>query len=311
MLQLKNRILVYTVLKRTATNRLLIILHAITLPLFARGQAHSEWVDQDVLTAVYTNDWQAAHAMMDSLNPRHTDRWQHDFPALLLVWWEVLLETSDQEDVSKFNALTASLSKDVSSEASSLEKLFKQTLLHAYHARFALIQGHYINGVGELNKCIDLIETGFEHEEEHEAFLLTSGLYHYFVAYAYDEYPLLRPYLFFLPDGDRAKGLAYLKRCAESSDLYLQTEARYFLMRIYIDLEAEHHLAKYYCDQLLKRFPSNLLFQEYDLKLAYATQDLVAAKRIRSSYWDTVDGNSYWSQEERERLQQRINNINP
>jgi hypothetical protein len=61
----------------------------------------------------------------------------------------------------------------------------------------------------------------------------------------------------------------------------------------------------------LKRFPSNLLFQEYDLKLAYATQDLVAAKRIRSSYWDTVDGNSYWSQEERERLQQRINNINP
>lgn len=293
------------------TSRIFLTAACILASFLCMSQTGSVDLGQDLLSTIYSNDWkQSSRPELDDVGRIKGD-WGRDFPVLLSIWWEVLLETSDATEEAEFIALSKKLSASLDPNDESRPVLFKRILIHAYRARFELIQGHYVNGIGQLNACIDLIEHSFALADDYDPFRLTSGIYHYFVAHAYENYPLLRPYLFFLPEGDREKGISDLEYCARNDDLYLQTEARYFLMRIYLDLEGDNAKAQAYCDQLVKAFPKNLLFQEFNLKLAYASQDEAAVRKIRSSYRDTIAFNRHWTAAERSALEQRIAHLKP
>ncbi|RZK62307.1 MAG: tol-pal system protein YbgF [Hymenobacter sp.] len=100
-------------------------------------------------------------------------------------------------------------------------------------------------------------------------FLFGEGLFNYYAVWIGQEYPWLRPVLFFFPKGDRARGLAQLRQVGQSA-FYTGTEANFFLVNILNSSrenqeEAAYKLAK----QLATQFPDNSRFQLDYAKLSF------------------------------------------
>jgi hypothetical protein len=147
------------------------------------------------------------------------------------------------------------------------DKLFYYIIVHAFKTRHELLNENYLNAASDLNTCIDQISESFGREGDYEPFYLTSGLYYYFMAKAYDEYILMRPYLMFYPDGDLEKGLSYLIRLTKSKDVFLKNESNYFLMRIFHDLEDDQERALGFAKNLVNQNPNNLIYRLYYIKI--------------------------------------------
>lgn len=200
--------------------------------------------------------------------------YQRDFPdhpvwPLLkanVAWWQILSGKLDDDDLNKtfIDQLNASkaLAKQYTNNAD--EAAFSLIIVNAFRTRFDLLNNNYLTAAGYLNACIDDISDAFGKEEQYEPFYLTSGLYYYFMQKAHDDYPIMRPYLFFFPDGDKQKGMAYLIKCSKSKDVFLRDEATYFLMRIALDLDDNPTAALLHVSELLKRHPHNVIFRLFE-----------------------------------------------
>lgn len=186
-----------------------------------------------------------------------------------VAWMEILAGNLESDYWNtQFRKRIGRAKKDLKeSDLSKDDKLFYYIIVHAFKTRHELLNDNYINAASDLNTCIDQISESFGREEEYTPFYLTSGLYYYFMAKAYEDYILMRPYLMFYPDGDMDKGLEYLNRLTSHEDVFLRNESNYFLMRIYFDLEEDFEKAIKYADKLVSDNPENLIYQLYQIKI--------------------------------------------
>jgi predicted Zn-dependent protease len=119
-------------------------------------------------------------------------------------------------------------------------------------------------------------------------FLFGQGLFNYYAVWIGQEYPWLRPVLFFFPKGNREQGLAQLRQAARAA-FYTSTEASSFLVTI-LDSDREHQTAAAYqvAQQLAIKFPDNPYFQLNYAKLAFKQGNMVeseqACRSVLSKY---------------------------
>lgn len=100
-------------------------------------------------------------------------------------------------------------------------------------------------------------------------FELGFGLFDYYAVWIGEEYPWLRPVLFFFPKGNSQQGLAELRRAAQTA-FYAKTEAAFFLLLI-LPSAREHQVAQalVLARQLATEFPDNSRFQVDYAKLCF------------------------------------------
>lgn len=185
-------------------------------------------------------------------------------------WWKILSgEDTEGNYIKMEGCLDKAMSKIPKRKAKEYndEELYNIINVYAYRSRIKLLQEKYIKGAQNLNTCIDFVEASFGKENRYELFKLTSGLYYYFVDYGYENYFLARAYLIFLPSGDKEKGLKFLKESAKSKDILVRTEACYFLMRTYCELEENYVEALNYLEPLTKLYPDNLLYRYHHCRI--------------------------------------------
>ena len=237
------------------------------------------------------------------------DRYEIDYPnhpvwSLLranVTWWQILSgglkdNTLNKEFEYQLNESKTRARQFLKDED---EAAFSLIIVNAFRTRYDLLNNNYLTAAGYLNACIDDISDSFGREEQYEPFYLTSGLYYYFTQKAHEDYPLMRPYLFFFPDGDKEKGLNLLKRCSESEDIFLREEATYFLMRIALDMDKDAEKALLYLGQLLSRHPNNIIFRLFEVNL-YEELGLEGDRReAEQTYLKSVNGNFQLSSDQK------------
>ena len=116
-----------------------------------------------------------------------------------------------------------------------------------------------------MYNTIASIEIALERESININYKLIAGLYNYFVAYTIDKYPIFYPYFFLFPKGNKQKGLNQLETCKNSKDIFIYTEANYFLMKINLEFENNYELANNYSTILTEKYDNNLLFQYFKM----------------------------------------------
>ena len=231
-----------------------------------------------------------------SISVFETERPNHPVWSLLranLVWWQILSGGIEDDKLKKKFIYHLNESKDRAKNflEDEDEAAFSLIIVNAFRTRFDLLDNNYLTAASYLNTCIDDISDSFGREEEYEPFYLTSGLYYYFMQKAHEEYPIMRPYLFFFPDGDKQKGIDFLLKCSSSDDIFLREESTYFLMRIAFDLDKDPKQALGYVGSLLTRYPDNIIFRLFEIK---ALRSLNLEKEINfseKSYRASVSGN--------------------
>ncbi len=211
-----------------------------------------------------------------------------------LIWWQILSGGIEDDELKKQFVfyLNDSKSKAKNFLKEEDEAAFSLIIVNAFRTRFDMLNNNYLTAAGYLNACIDDISDSFGREEEYEPYYLTSGLYYYFMQKAHEEYPLIRPYLFFFPDGDIEKGMRFLLRCTESEDIFLREEATYFLMRISFDLDKDPRGSLKYVNTLLTRHPNNLIFRLFEIKALRQLEDSIGANKSEGLYKRSLEVNN-------------------
>ena len=210
-----------------------------------------------------------------------------------LIWWQILSGGIEDDKLKKKFIYHLNESKDKAKNflEDEDEAAFSLIIVNAFRTRFDLLNNNYLTAASYLNACIDDISDSFGREEEYEPFYLTSGLYYYFMQKAHEDYAIMRPYLFFFPDGDKQKGMDFLLKCSTSDDIFLREESTYFLMRIAFDLDKNPQQGLNFVGQLLKRYRDNIIFRLFEVK---ALQSLSLGKELtlsEGSYISAVSGN--------------------
>lgn len=99
--------------------------------------------------------------------------------------------------------------------------------------------------------------------------LFGDALYNYFSVWVPENYPFLKPVLWFFPEGDKQLGLKQLKEVSYNA-FYTRTEAMVWLMRISNSYENNQVQAFQLAEYLHQTYPDNPYFHRYYARMLYS-----------------------------------------
>lgn len=250
---------------------------------------------QQVVNALYQFKFADADSLIAELEIKYPE---HYIPALArahFYWWKMISQHPESQIESRYidNLRTAEqLINNKSTSGFNDKVLFHLIQVHAYLSRLDLMRSEYVSAYRNLHRSVKHIKASFGREQFFTAFLLTSGLYNYLAAYVSEHHPLLRIYFMLHPRGDINKGIEQLQQASASDHNVIATEAKYFLMRIFFDLENNPGKAIEYASILTEQYPENLIFLYYHHKIAAALQASDKVARLQQQYDEALKSNS-------------------
>lgn len=197
-------------------------------------------------------------------------------------WWKLISAKENKGYVQKMDSLLKQMTLNVKPSENKLEnnQRFIMICAYAYSSRIDLMHNSYGEAIIKLSRYHALIKPSFGQEEKFSAYYLTSGLYHYFTAYAKSNIPLVGLLISRYAEKDKETGMHYLKTASLSSDAIIRNEACYFLMRIALDLNDNYPEAAKYCDKLVAENPNNLRFHYFRFQINLALHQTARAKQM-------------------------------
>ena len=240
--------------KRTAR---ILTLHLILLLCFTGRLFAFDGNDGDftkIFDLIYNQDFEEARIELDRAKSG-LDKWEYNILNIDLLWWEALTSGS-REDYKHFESALKSTYSDIkkSRKSYSLEELI--TL--SYSFRLEAMKGNFIPMMIDfmkINHIIQRFETGGLSSAQKEIFNVYLALFN-----------IGKSKLLFNNPGLREEGIKILEANLSSSDPVSLTISRYFLSKIYLEVDPSPEKARIYCEQLCSAYPSNKIFT-YNLEL--------------------------------------------
>jgi hypothetical protein len=260
---------------------------------------------QTALTGLYHFRFNEADSVISELERNYPEEYIPAVARANYLWWYMISHSAEAKIRNEYtkNLLHAEqLLTDAFSDFPANDELFFLIHVYAYRLRLELMHGEYLQAYRYLHQAMKHISLSLGKEDEHPAFLLTSGLYNYMTEHIRKNYPLFRIYLLMHPRGNMSLGIKQLQMASNQKDQVLQTEAQYFLMRIYLDLEDRPDTALDYASWLTEMYPENLvyLYYHHQIASALALKDLVV--RLENQFFETLDRNQQLSSDQKHYL---------
>jgi hypothetical protein len=263
-------------------------------------------LSQEAILAV--NDFRFHHAdsLIQTLEKTFPDHYLPHLTRANYYWWKIITENPASDHQQRYlNSLSNAeniVRQLVKTRQYNYADVFHFINLYALRARLDLLNGDFTRAMRHLKNSVDYIGLSLGREEFHENFYLTSGLYNYMTEYGSKRYPFLRLYALMYPRGNMDLGLSQLEIAAKSQNLILQTEARYFLMKIFLELEQDHQKALEHAEWLTEKYPGNLIYlYHYQGLLSQSNQD-ERANVARKLYFERIESNTHLNPVQRQYL---------
>lgn len=114
------------------------------------------------------------------------------------------------------------------------------------------------------------------------------ALYNYFSVWVPENYPALRPLLWFFRKGDKQLGLQQLKEVSYNA-FYTRTEAMVWLMRILNSYENDQFQALQISQYLIESYPNNPYFHRYYARMLYQVSRYAEAEPVCKEILARID----------------------
>lgn len=248
------------------------------------GRVSADHYLEQTMEALYSFDLEKANALSSEMLVRFPGHYLSHFTRSQFLWWMIITHPLDQRLEEAYNqGLGRSLTaiKPLINEGRSHSHTFYFINIYAMQARLFLKKKEHLRTILSLKSCIDQIEVALGKEESYPPFYLSSGMYNYMSEYARDKFPFLSLYTLLYPRGDMALGLEQLEMAARSGHFIWRTEARYLLMKIFLELEQKPREALPLVRELLEQYPDNLIFRMHYVKIleALGQQTMAASEK--------------------------------
>lgn len=131
-----------------------------------------------------------------------------------------------------------------------------------FRGRLRALKDQWFRAANDGKEAADIVKYALKLYPNSYDLFLGIGMYNYYAKVIPDQYPFLKPFVLFLPKGDKQKGIDQLTLASRHAS-YASTEATYFLLQISFYFEKQYLQAFDLAQQLHNRYPGNALFHRY------------------------------------------------
>ncbi|TVQ88272.1 MAG: hypothetical protein EA393_09325 [Bacteroidetes bacterium] len=262
---------------------------------------------QKAMITLYNFQFQVSDSIIRRMEKNFPEHYMSHLMRAQYYWWQIIsndLDLLQQKNYQASLVKAESLAKElVKTKNYNYNDVFQFINLYALKARIELMNSEYLRALRHMRNCTDYLELSLGRENIHPDFYLTSGLYNYMADYGSRRYPFLMVYALFYPRGDMQKGLEQLKAATHSNNIVIKTEAHYFLMKIFLELEQDFSQALQHAAWLVGEYPENLiyLFHYHEILLLLEKNEL--AVEIRKDFLELLNNNKQLSFSQRKYFQ--------
>ncbi len=222
-----------------------------------------------VMEALHRFEFPLADSLSRALLEHHPSHYLSHFARANYLWYVIITHAHGEVSTEAFSGHLQRAREDFEHRHPGrfTEKdamlLFHGVIIHALSLRYDAMEGHGMRVAAAGRQAAGYVRSSLGRETEYQGLYLSAGLYNYMVEAAGERYPLLRLYRLLYPRGDKELGIRQLEYAAGLEHPVWSTEARYFLLRIWLDMEADARRALPHAEWLVARYPGNLIFHYY------------------------------------------------
>ncbi|MDR8392835.1 tetratricopeptide repeat protein [Aliifodinibius sp. S!AR15-10] len=240
-------------------------------------------VAREAVDSLYNFNPEAADALLEPWKQQYPDH-----PLWMLfdgieLWWQILADLENTAHDEKFFNLMGRVDYQsgrlLSRDRDHADALIMKAISNGYIARQYANRDQWITSVNQARKAFNAYQYLQEVQPDLPDLKMAEGLKLYYSEYLPDAYPIVKTVSWFLPDGNKQKGLALLADAAESS-IFAQAEARYFLANISLLYEEDYQTATENFEQLYQAYPNNSYYARILVRGYFRMQDYDRALRV-------------------------------
>lgn len=259
--------------------------------------------DQDFRT-----DAQAAIDSLYNQNPAGAEQvlkpWKQSYPEHPIwslwdgmeFWWKVLQDlpdqTHDEEFFESMKRADYAAAELLRKERDHPDALIIRSVANGYVARHYSNREEWVTSLNVARKAYQAHQRLLEVYPELPDNSFAEGLKYYYSAYLPEAYPVVKAVSWFLPEGDKEKGLNELK-LASIEGIFSRPEAAYFLGNIQLNYEEDYESASIHFKNLVKTYPDNGYYRRLQIRTLFQQNDygrVLAAADSSLNHWDRNQG---------------------
>jgi tetratricopeptide (TPR) repeat protein len=221
-----------------------------------------QWIHQGI-DKMYNFEFAAAEPIFERIRQRYP---QHPVYPMLKALETSLKYIPLGPDKAVINRHRAYLNEVVKRAKTLLDKndkdpegVFFAMSAHGFLALSYAEADETSSAVNEARKTYGYLKDGMKMLNLYADFYSPAGVYNYYVEQYPETHPIVKPFMIFFADGDKALGLRQLETAGQRG-VFTKTEALFFLIQIYVKHERNPAKALGYAQQLISRYPDNLLY---------------------------------------------------
>ncbi len=182
----------------------------------------------------------------------------------MVEWWRIMLslddECRDKGLLDMLDRVVDLCDKRLDRDERDIAGLFFKGGSIGFAGRLYANRKSWVKAAGAGKDALPVVMQAAEVAPDNADLAFGTGVYDYYADVLPERYPVLSPLMFFLPKGDRARGIRELKLAAAKAR-YANWEAMYFLVLVLNGMENRPAAARPYARRLAERFPDNVVFQ--------------------------------------------------
>lgn len=233
------------------------------------------------LDKLYNHEFTAAQKYIDIIKVNYSDH-----PVYQILQCQKLLfhlpysNQKAKDEASYLEKLEIAISQcetTLKTDKDNIEAKFFALSGYGYKSLYYSDRGQMMKAASIAKKAFGYMKEGFELQTEFNEFYFTSGLYHYYAVQYPETHPIVKPIMWFFPNGSKTKGLAELKVAAAQTK-FSYIEASFYVGHLLSKYEMKTKEALTYFKKLHTNYPNN-----YEYTLRYI-ETLMFEKQYSTAY---------------------------
>ena len=275
---------------------LVIILALPTIVTNAQDKKFDSLVTNGI-EQIYNIEFEQAEKTFSTLNASYPKHPAGRFFLAMIDWWKILLLESDDERFDdmfyeKIEGVISFCDKILDKDENNVDALFFKGGAIGFRGRLRVMRESWLKAADDGRTALPIVEEAGSLDPKNLDVKLGFGIYNYYAAVIPENFPAVKPFMFFFPSGDKELGITQLKLTANKGK-YAKHEARYFLMTLYYSYEKDYLTAKLYSDMLSKSFPDNSIFERWRGRIAIRNGDWSIAESVFKNVYNKSEKNIY------------------
>ena len=237
--------------------------------------------------ALYSIKFDSAETVFSKYEKKYPERPEGYFFSAMILWVQVLLTIDDQSRdqlfFKKMDNVVKKCDEFLDKNPNNIVAEYYKGGSLGFKARLQGNRKEWMSAANNGRLAYPILVKALDGEIKFPDAKFGTGIYRYYAEVVPEKYPILKPIMYFFPEGNKEEGLKDLLDVAENG-VFASDEANYFLIQIYSNYERNWIKAGQLAERMIQKYPENPFFQMSYGGYLIAKSNFESAKKIFENY---------------------------